>query len=358
MGSSNPALIFSGHNQRAVIALVRYLEGHSLRYYVVASGPDDPIYNTDYSENVVFQRSSKKVCINLFEDILERITGENPVYLPTTEFINDFVLENREGIERLGILVKLCEKSVYNKLTSKVESQDILCVGTNIIKVPVQSKRNLKAPCVFKPYVNIKNGVGCYPIICRSDSDLEKLLQEVDVEDYFVQNYVDGASYYLCGYLSESGGFCGYFQKNIAQQEGGKSIVFAESCENPGVDVEAIVKRLTSVSYYGAVMIEVIESDGAFYYIEMNPRFWGPLQLGIDSYPRFLGGFVFDYFDCSIDKISGGSDFKVGVKYSWLYGAISKKYRLLPQSGNVESEMFKLYDIYNRLDTGELHGRV
>ena len=128
-GASAPVfLLFSGHNERAVVALCRYFSRAELPFVIVSAGRDDAIRRTDYQSQVKLERLDRTV-----DDALLRAVGalaaDMPgplVYCPTTEFINDFVLRRRAELAGCGLRVGLPERGVYERLTGKWASQDLL----------------------------------------------------------------------------------------------------------------------------------------------------------------------------------------------------------------------------------------
>lgn len=192
-----------------------------------------------------------------------------------------------------------------------------------------------------------------YPIIIQTEKDAKKVLGSIDVELYFAQNYINGQSYYLCGYLTKSGESAVYWQENLLQQPNGKSIVLARSCNNPGIQEKQIATALIDVGFHGPFMIEFIKSNGLFYFIEINPRFWGPLQLGLDFDSRFLNLYLKDQFGKMVMDFSKAEETKY---YSWYFGAKNKplkKYPGVDSVNNLEETMLA-NDVYNRYDTLDL----
>ena len=49
-------LPFSGHNDRAIVALCRFWRRFGLRFDLVSAGAHDPIHRTAYANAVVFER--------------------------------------------------------------------------------------------------------------------------------------------------------------------------------------------------------------------------------------------------------------------------------------------------------------
>jgi hypothetical protein len=301
--------------------------------------------------------------MSLFEEV-RQANGEDLelIYCPTTEFINAFVLENRQKLELLCIRLIMPSAEIYNQLTNKSCStyliHEICCLKTP----PRIDWRDAVAPCVFKPNSNIHDGAVLYPILCFSTREVHETRALLSPDEWFVQKYIPGQSYYLCGYLSRSGEFCFYWQTNLMQQANGKSIVLARTGNNPGLDEVQFFEGLAEMGYFGPIMMEIIEgTDNQLYFIEINPRFWGPLQLTVDACPD-----IFNLY--ASDAELGGSIAsqslvqKTGTYwYAWAKGAQDAQCRLYPAAdefGDAELQnLLQIHDVYRRDDTRGLQGR-
>ncbi len=142
------------------------------------------------------------------------------------------------------------------------------------------------------------------------------------------------------------------------QQPGGKSIVFAKTVDSIYGFEEEIFNELHNLGYRGPFMMELLkDAKGVNYFIEINPRFWGPLQLAVDAHPEVLMQFVRD------SGIPMGSIIKNKENkthwYAWGRGAGSPGCKKYPDFENItDSELqhlLKINDIYGRPDTIRLH---
>lgn len=107
-------------------------------------------------------------------------------------------------------------------------------------------------------------------------------------------------------------------------EDGGTSVI-RESTKMPHEEAYA-QKLLEFFNWHGVAMVEF---KGG-HIIEVNPRFWGSLQLAIDSgvdFPRLLLDII-TYGDCETVL-----EWKTGVTTSWLAGCIRRRCR---PSGNTE----------------------
>jgi len=106
------------------------------------------------------------------------------------------------------------------------------------------------------------------------------------------------------------------------------------------------------------MMMEImIDENNNIFYIEINPRFWGPLQLALDVNPGVLELFVRDS-GINIEKKPILQ--KEICWYAWLNGSKQPNNRIYPALADYSEskidEMLNVNDIYFGNDTIELHG--
>ncbi|WP_440953185.1 hypothetical protein [Methanococcoides sp. FTZ1] len=349
------ALLFSGYNQRAVIALCRYFSKIGTTILIVSSGKDDPIYFSEYKKNVVFERLDSSLSTQIFEEVASYYEGPI-VYCPTSEYLNHFVFENRDKLLKLNIELGMPPEEIYAKVTNKRSSQDVVKTVCNLMLPKEMPISVADIPCVIKPRKNIVDGNVLYPILCQNKFHLDDILSDVDSKHYFAQEFIDGQSYYLCGSLSRDGNYCCYWQENLLQQKNGKSIVLARTCDNPGLDESLFFDALHSSGYYGIMMAEFIKRDNRLYFIEINPRFWGPFQLAVEHCNKIMDSYLQEWFGLNTH---GSCNRDITNYYAWYYGAQQNDRRIYPNIMNIDNVEFYLekYDVYNHDDTADLHKR-
>lgn len=315
-------LIFSGHNQRAVLALCRFLSEKNVDFYLVGSTNEDDIFKTKWAKYVIYTRKDRDINFELFKNIQCSVDKNTElIYTPTTEYINNFVLENRKLLAKLKINFPLVDSDVYDAVTSKEQSIEII-ERTLEIKAPKKMEWNFaKVPCVFKPKKNIEDRDVLYPILCFNKEDLVKLQYKLSSKNWFIQEYIYGQSLYLCGYLAKDERYKFYWQANLIQQPNGKSIVLAKTIFAPNINEGLIFQALSNLGYFGPVMLEVIQQeDGLLNYIEINPRFWGPLQLGVDACPEMFDLYLEDIDIYDFRKTSLLKKRDIEHWYAWSEG--------------------------------------
>ncbi len=271
------------------------------------------------------------------------------------------MLAHRDAVEAAGWIVGLPERAVYERLTSKLASQSLVARLTGVEPPRPQSMDALRAPCVLKPRVNVRDGRVLYPQLCLDEPALAAARAGLHEGDWFAQDYIDGQSRYLCGYLAADGRRAWYWQDNLLQQPGGKSIVLARTVDTPAFDADRFLDGLHAIGYRGPLMLEVlVDAHGQAHYIEINPRFWGPLQLALAACPEILRLFALD--QGVTPRASPSSP--VGSRphyYAWAHGARTSACRRYPAAA-LEGDAAQLdrllerHDIYAAADTAALHG--
>ena len=361
-------LIFSGYNQRAVIAFLRTLESkHIDRYKIIASSPQDTILKTKYKTKVFAVRKKrqldlKEIC-GLIDQIYQLETCSKVLLVPTTEALNRFILKFREVLEKHNAVIPLVDESLYIRISDKQKFWE-LC-KTNGFLVPKQMARfNVsQLPVVAKPRTyTAKNGKVFSPVIISSESELHAFDRDYPADDFIFQEFVHGGSYYLLYYFSPGGGTYCLSQRNLAQQPDGKSMIAA--CISRLHEEDRIAAKykamLKEIGFYGLLMIELRKTDAGYYMIEANPRFWGPSQLFCNSGYNFFEFFLYDYG--FLDKIPE-RQIDYTAKYFWSGGVkgkilVNDDCVWLDGGKNYISEHLHEFlenDVYNRPDTIEIY---
>lgn len=157
-------LIFSGSNDRAIIAFCRFAQKKDINFLIIARNKKDNIFKTIYRTNVIHTRNKEKINIT---DIIEYIkiartksglTQKNTILiLPATEYINRILCSNVKKLKKINICTGLPNKKIYEMVSDKFSFSKI-CKNFGI-KTPSEY-RNIpnKFPFVIKPkkYQNFK----------------------------------------------------------------------------------------------------------------------------------------------------------------------------------------------------------
>ena len=212
-------IIFSGFNPRAVVAFLRTIRKHNVKYAIIAKSKEDAIFLTDYNNKVFSVRKTTELdlddIITAIRKVQNRIVADQYVIAPTSEALNRFVLNNRDVFRKYCCDISLVDKDLYVLISDKF-SFSRLCLKNNIT-VPEEQKfsYNMQLPVVAKPkkYFSEKEGTSLSPYIIKSVSDLECFVNKNRIEEYYFQEYVDGRSLYLLYYFTKTAGFISILRK-------------------------------------------------------------------------------------------------------------------------------------------------
>lgn len=292
-------VIFSGYNFRAVIAICRYLTMHNLQGYIIANGKNDPISYTSYKNWVVCYREENSLDITElnthFTEILHKSQANELLIMPTSEYLNRFLLQNVNSF--VGVELPLVNFELY-KLISNKESFKTIC---NSFGITTPAQKILDNNPIFpfvakrKSYSMDKNNQ-VKPYLIFSKQDYERFLKKEKQNEFYFEEYLSGKSYYLLYSFDKNGNYCFFSQLNQIQQSEGRSIIAATSSD---ISLENLslqyIKLFEHIGFHGLIMVELRESKGHFYMIEANPRIWGPIQFVVDNCPKLLDLFFHSY---------------------------------------------------------------
>ena len=311
-------LIISGYNSRAVISFCRFAKKEHIDFFIIAKDNDDNILLSEYKKNVIIIRKDEILSINNFKKWKQLINKETVVILPSTEYLNRFILEHRKNLENIGYIIPLCEKKIYNELSDKY-SFSRLCEKHGI-QIPSEYNADLKFPCVAKPKTySTSTGLILKPELLYSEDSYKTFIENYDANDFYFQEFIGGKSIYLLYYFSTDNKVSFFSQENIIQQDHGLSIIAAVSSERHVGDITSnYTKMLTELNFHGLMMIEIKLYKNRYYTIEANPRLWGPSQLILDSGMDLFHCFMSDYG--LLQSNITNTNYRKGVLYFWSGG--------------------------------------
>lgn len=355
-------LVFSGYNQRGVIAFCRVLRARTVDFAIIAKSEDDTILHSAYADAVLAVRAVAELDQqDLFDQIgiaRSKLKADRYFIAPSTEALNRFLLMHRTAFEALDCIVPLVDQDIYEMVSDKYKFTEYC--RAHGLRVPRQIDRLTSFPIVAKPreYGSATSETALYPVIIGDVSAYTDFVARHDEREYFYQEYVGGDSYYLLYWFGRDRRVLSFSQQNLIQQPGGKSIVAAVSSTVHEQPIsEQYCRLFQKLGYFGLVMVELKYDRGEYFMIEANPRFWGPSQLFVDAGCTFFEAYLAD-FGVQID--TGASAFQVaddGVRYCWLGGMMEYPGRELVCHGygldafREDYAQWQAVDIYNRPDT-------
>lgn len=344
-------LILSGYNPRGVLAFLRVCRKYDIPTYIIANGEEDFIFQTDYKKNVVHIRRDK--CIQNLYDIVSKIkqniTIDRLYFIPSTEYLNRYLIEHIEELNTIGVEVPLVDAKLYRMISDK-ESFKKLCIKY-LLEVPEEIEEDhLTFPSIFKPK-SYESFMG-KPVKVNGIEEYQTFVNTNEKEKWQLEKYIEGESYYLLYYFKKNGQYISFSQENLIQQDHGKSIILAKPSTIHTLSIaEHYACMFKNEGFTGIVMVEIRKNQGKYFMIEANPRLWGPSQLVVDSqvpiFEEYLKDMGFDikYREC----------INMDAMYFWEEGLIqsegNEKYYSYTREQLREDYLILLnWEIYNRSD--------
>ena len=320
-------LIFSGYNDREIIAFCRFCANHHIPFFIIAANKKDKILLSRYRANVIHIRNTSELSVDIlkkYRSILsEKFSCEEAIILPSTEFLNRFLLQKRETLESMGYLIPLCPREVYETISDKYLFCH-LCQQYGIITPrEINPREPLHPPLVVKPktyFVGEGTEVNIKPRIIHHIEDINELRSLILSKDVFIQEFVEGRSIYLLFYFDKNRSFWVYSQENFIQQYGGRSIIAARSSNfHNQAFTQSFIKLFQAIDFQGLVMVEVRYTGENFCMIEANPRLWGPSQLVNDAGMKLFAQWA---KDLGLLENIPHYEYQEGVEYFWSGGIL------------------------------------
>lgn len=363
-------IIFSGFNQRAIIAFLRTITKHNLDYIIIAKSVDDPILLSEYRNRVLAIRKTSRLVL---EDMLSAIKeiqckhiADEYIIAPSSEALNRFILDNRDIFKEYRCQIPLVDKHTYELISDK-HSFGKLCTANNInIPREIEFAPSMPLPVVAKPkeYFSKITGKSLSPQIINNHYDLKMFYDHYNIYDYYFQEFIQGKCLYLLYCFTKSGKVVKYSQENIVQQANGKSMIYAISSSfHQSEESLKYEKLFKNIHFRGLVMVEVKQRYSEHFMIEANPRFWGPSQLFVDAGVNLFEVWLYDIG--FLNYIPSFKEKSNSTKYFWFGGIVDnyrKQQQLTFHVGNETDLMVALpscmqSDVYRRPDTIEIFKR-
>ena len=305
--SRNIALILDG-SQRSALAATRSLGKQGISVITGSESNHALCRHSKYSSQHVIYPSPSEFPEKFIAWLESFLRSNNiDVILPMTDITCNILAPFSPKIDNthipLASLEKIQQLSNKSALMQVADSLGVPVPKTiyinNILEID-NIKKQLSYPCVIKPALSryLKDGEwqSTAVKIIHSEHELEKCLTENDYlsdQPFMVQQYIDGVGQGIFSLYDKGKELAWFAHRRIREKPpwGGVSVL-SESIALPKEMVTLSKKLLDHVDWHGVAMIEFkVATDGTPYLIEINTRFWGSLQLAIDSgvdFPKLL----------------------------------------------------------------------
>lgn len=331
-------------NQRSALAATRSLGRQGLWVMAADTTPETLAGSSRYCRQSKTYTCPYTDPMGFFTDILN-LVNENGItfLLPTTEASTYVILAFRDKLPSSVVLPFPTQSSVEtlankNDLFRLAQSLDIPVPNTrycNNRQDGIDCLADIpRFPVVLKPFksrILDENGITSTSVVVAHSREayLEALERPYFASHPFtVQDFIEGEGQGIFTLYAGGQPFCFFAHRRLREKppEGGVSVL----CESREVDTrmqELSTQLLNAADWHGVAMVEFrVSPDGTPYLMEVNPRFWGSLQLAIDAgldFPYLL------YLANVHPERLPTPDYKVGRRMRWLLGDLDRLYLVM-----------------------------
>jgi len=244
--------------------------------------------------------------------------------------VNSFraMLKLKEHLKQANIHCILPPDDAFQICTSKHQTSEI----AQTLKIPTPQiwrltnasnldhlQDQVSYPCVFKAEEELGGSIVRY---IQSPSQFKQVINDtlskhsnMSLSHFILQEYLEGDGYGFFAVYNQ--GACGNTFQHHRRRElppsGGYSVA-AESVIEPKL-LQYGKKILDSLNWHGVAMVEFKQNkNGEFFLLEINPKFWGSLDIALEA------GVNFPY---ELVKMANGQDtpfsdeYRYPFKYFW-----------------------------------------
>ncbi len=329
--------------QRSALAVTRSLGQKRITVFTASETAPALAGQSKFSDTHFLYPSPRLKPVQFIESI-DKLIIENSVdiLLPMTELTSTLLLLNQSAFPSVDIPFPDLStiETLANKclLMRKAESLNIPIPKTLYSKNGkelISTLENLPYPIVLKPEKSwvFHNNEWSRTTVRFAASPLEakNILQNdwaFKEHPLMIQEHIEG---YGAGIFAifDNGRPVTFFQHKRLREKppsGGVSVL----CESIPIDPQLkshAQKLLEDAHWHGVAMVEFkVGVDGTPYLMEINTRFWGSLQLAIDSGVDFP--FLLYQLTCG-KPLEPIPDYKTGIKLRWLLGDLDNLYLTL-----------------------------
>jgi predicted ATP-grasp superfamily ATP-dependent carboligase len=281
----NRILLTDGHYKHA-LGLARHLSSCGWQVWCVGNRYSENRFSR-FFKYIPFDPCEEDQDVKFFQDILQRNSID--VLLPIGASSVIFFSALRSSFSQLTNVI-LAEHldilQAFDKLSMAELSLKLGIKSPNTINVLkwksiscswddgfiIKSRNEFKSGCKTKYFSSRKDGL-----------DFIKSLDEETLNNLIVQERIDGRGEAFFGVYSKGRLLTGYTHSRIRETplSGGSS-----TCAETTLDVDTFnsgKKILDELNWHGAAMVEFKRDldTNELYLMEVNPKFWGSLELGI-----------------------------------------------------------------------------
>ncbi len=341
-------IVITDGNTRAALAITRSLgrEGHDI---IVGAEKHPSLSSVSrFCSETFLYPDPRKDHQGFLQKILDQIKGEKTdVLIPITEVATLLVTEKKEYLEQycsipfpdFEVVDRAANKFTLIKLA---ETLGIPIPTTIYMEKPgdletvIPSCKRIGYPIVIKPSRSRVRGMNGWieagVKYANDDKELRNIILNGERNGEYpclLQERIYGEGVGLFLGMNEGEVVAEFSHRRLREKppSGGVSVL-RESIPVEPVLRDYSVRLLKALGWQGVAMVEFKKDKRTGHYLlmEINGRFWGSLQLAIDSGVNFPSILV---KMAKGEKVKPVLDYKVGVKSRWFWGDVDVLLTLL-----------------------------
>ena len=265
--------------------------------------------------------------------LLMNMTRLPKVRLPFTSYENVLQLADKGNLMALAQTLGIPSPAT-RLLASSAELAATQLIYPFVIK-PCLSK-------IFTPSGWIATSVK----IIHSPADLDKALKAevyLHAHPFMIQEFIpgNGAGVFCLYHHGQPTAFFAHRRLREKPPQGGVSVLCESAEVEPSLKLYA-EKLLAAANWHGVAMVEFrVAPDGTPYLMEVNTRFWGSLQLAIDSGVDFPALMVSNELALGLPI---PANYKIGQRLRWLLGDLDSLYLYLKSNYSVGQKLRRIVE--------------
>jgi predicted ATP-grasp superfamily ATP-dependent carboligase len=329
-------------NQRSALAVVRSLGKHkNIQVFAADETIESLAGNSKYCHSY-FQHPSLISEYSAFTQWLSEFVQSNAIdyVFPVTDLSSQSVLQINQklGLCKIPFANYKTVLSIANKwyLIKLAEELHLVHPASQCFAESAEFEfhPSIKFPVVLKPNMSViqlsKGWLRTAVHVVNSSYELKTLLTEKPYfrdHPFMMQEFIPGTGAGVFALYDNGKPIIFFAHRRLREKppRGGVSVLSESITPEPRM-LSITKKLLDSVAWHGVAMVEFrVTPEGEPYIMEANTRFWGSLQLAIDSgvdFPYLL------YQICN-KKLTSSVNYKLGCRLRWLLGDLDNLYLIL-----------------------------
>ncbi len=326
-------------NQRSALAVTRSLGRISHYRITTADSTPSALAGCSRFSSLYLTSPSPEKSPEEYLAWIEKTLAENhfDLVIPVTEITSQLLLMNKNRLTAIKLpfatyetVMQLADKG---NLVNSANRLGVMCPQSRHFENAKElDPQSIQFPIVLKPCLSkIFTGNAWITTTVRvlhSLNDLQTVLERdtyLQENPFMLQEFIPGhgAGIFSLYHHGKPLAFFAHERLREKPPQGGVSVLSQSVAVDPQLKDYAI-RLLDGVKWHGVAMIEFrINADGQAYLMEVNTRFWGSLQLAIDSGVDFPALLVEAERTQQVPSVG---DYKLGQKLRWLLGDFDSLY--------------------------------